>query len=102
MALAPGITRRQALAAAVATGIGVGAVRLLSGTLANLQKSPAQAASGNDWASPLGQESARIMQLLRRTTYGYSPAQLNAALSDGFSRTVDRLLHSPPAAPPAP
>ena len=76
-------------------------MRLLSGTLANLQNAPSQAASGNDWASPLGQESARIMQLLRRTTYGYSPAQLNAALSDGFSRTVDRLVDTPPAEPPA-
>src|SRR5258706_8350854 len=101
MAFAPSITRRQALAAAVATGVGVGAVRLLSGTLANLQNAPSQAASGNDWASPLGQESARIMQLLRRTTYGYSPAQLNTALSDGFSRTVDRLVDTPPAEPPA-
>jgi uncharacterized protein (DUF1800 family) len=94
-----GITRRQALAAAVATGVGVGAVRLLGGTIQNLSHS--RAASGTDWVSPLGRESARVMQLLRRTTFGYSQAQLDAALSDGYSKTVDRLLETTPAEPPA-
>src|SRR5579859_5197187 len=94
-------TRRQALAAAVATGVGVGAVRLLGGTLQNLNHTSrtAGAASGSDWASPLGAESARVMQLLRRTTLGYTAAQLEAALTDGFSRTVDRLIETPPAEP---
>src|ERR1700736_1596162 len=41
------------------------------------------------------------MQLLRRTTFGYSPAQLDAALSDGYSKTVDRLIDTKPAEPPA-
>jgi len=96
------LTRRQALAAAVATGVGVGAVRLLGGTLQNLNHTTTAAAgSGTDWVSPLGSESARVMQLLRRTTFGYTPAQLDAALSAGFSRTVDRLLETPPAEPPA-
>ena len=102
MAVARGITRRQALAAAVATGVGVGAVRLLGGTLSNLQRTPAPGASnGADWVSPLGAEPARIMQLLRRATLGYTPDQLDAALKDGFNRTVDRLLETPPAEPPA-
>jgi uncharacterized protein (DUF1800 family) len=93
-----GITRRQALAAAVATGVGVGAVRLLGGTIQNL--SHPGAASGTDWVSPLGRESARVMQLLRRTSFGYTQAQLDAALSDGYSKTVDRLLETKPAEPP--
>src|SRR6266851_5199055 len=93
-----GITRRQALAAAVATGVGVGAVRLLGGTIQNLSHSGA--ASGTDWVSPLGRESARVMQLLRRTSFGYTQAQLDAALSDGYSKTVDRLLETKPAEPP--
>src|SRR5713226_2443288 len=93
-----GITRRQALAAAVATGVGVGAVRLLGGTIQNLSHSGA--ASGTDWVSPLGRESARAMQLLRRTSFGYTQAQLDAALSDGYSKTVDRLLETKPAEPP--
>ena len=101
MALATRITRRQALAAAVATGVGVGAVRLLGGTLANLQQPPPQGiAGGADWVSPLGAESARTMQLLRRTTFGHTPSQLEAALSAGFARTVDRLVETPPAEPP--
>ena len=100
-AVAVRLTRRQALAAAVATGVGVGAVRLLGGALTNLQHAPVQAAvSGTDWTSPLGSESARVMQLLRRATFGYTAAQLEAALSDGFARTVDRLLETPAAEPP--
>jgi uncharacterized protein (DUF1800 family) len=94
-----GISRRQALAAALATGVGVGAVRLLGGSMQSLA-SPRAASSGTDWISPLGSESARVMQLLRRTSFGYTPAQLDAALSDGFSRTVDRLVESKPAEPP--
>jgi uncharacterized protein (DUF1800 family) len=93
-----GITRRQALAAAVATGVGVGAVRLLGGTIQNLSHS--SATSGTDWVSPLGRESARVMQLLRRTSFGYTQAQLDAALSDGYNKTVDRLLETKPAEPP--
>ena len=90
------LTRRQALVAAVAAGLGVGAVRLVTPTLTNIS-----AGSGTDWASPLGSESARIMQLLRRATFGYTPAQLESALSAGFGKTVDRLIETKPAEPPA-
>ena len=38
-----------------------------------------QAASGTGWISPLKSESARVMHLLRRTSFGYSPAQLEVA-----------------------
>ncbi|HEV2029325.1 MAG TPA: DUF1800 domain-containing protein [Candidatus Dormibacteraeota bacterium] len=94
-----GITRRQALAAAAVTGLGVGAVRLLGGSMQSLARP--KAGSGTDWVSPLGSESARVMQLLRRTTLGYTPTQLESALSDGFNKTVDRLIETPAAAPPA-
>ncbi|HXJ47635.1 MAG TPA: DUF1800 domain-containing protein [Candidatus Acidoferrum sp.] len=94
-----GITRRQALAAALATGVGVGAVRLLGGSMQSLARP--KAASGLDWSSPLGSESARVMQLLRRTSFGYTPAQLEAALSAGFTKTVDRLVETNPVEPPA-
>jgi uncharacterized protein (DUF1800 family) len=94
-----GITRRQALAAAVATGVGVGAVRLLGGAMQNITRS--KTVTGTDWVSPLGRESARVMQLLRRTSFGYTQAELDAALSDGYNKTVDRLLNTPPAEPPA-
>src|SRR2546422_8128132 len=93
-----GITRRQALAAAVATGVGVGAVRLLGGAMQNITRS--KTSSGMDWVSPLSREAAQIMQLLRRTSFGYTPAQLEAALSDGYGKTVDRLLETKPVEPP--
>ena len=93
-----GITRRQALAAALATGVGVGAVRLLGGSMQQLATPLAGSATG--WISPLKSESARVMHLLRRTAFGYSPTQLETALSDGFDKTVDRLIESKPAEPP--
>src|SRR5690348_16740889 len=94
-----GITRRQALAAAVATGVGVGAIRLLGGSMQQIASR--QTASGTNWISPLNSESARVMHLLRRTTMGYTATQLEAALSDGFARTVDRLIETKPVEPPA-
>jgi hypothetical protein len=94
------MTRRQVLAAAAATGIGVGVIRLLGGSMQEIA-SPRHG-SGTDWLSPLQSESARLMQLLRRSTFGYTPAQLDSAMSDGFNKTVDRLLETKPAEPPAP
>jgi uncharacterized protein (DUF1800 family) len=93
-----GITRRQALAAAVATGVSVGAVRLLGGSMQNLAHP--RTASGTDWISPLTSESARVMHLLRRATFGYTPAQLESALSAGFNKTVDALIETKPSEPP--
>src|ERR1700682_1329681 len=92
-----GITRRQALAAAAVAGVGVGAVRLLGGSMQNLAQP--RTGSSTDWVSPLGSESARVMQLLRRTSFGYTRAQLESALSDGFNKTVDRLIETKPADP---
>src|SRR5258706_12652766 len=93
-----GITRRQALATALAAGVGVGAVRLLGGSMQNLATH--KAGSATDWVSPLGSESARVMHLVRRATFGSTPAQIESALSDGFSRTVDRLIETKPVEPP--
>ena len=93
-----GLTRRQVLATAMAAGVGVGAVRLLGGSMQNLARP--KAGSGTDWISPLGSESARVMQLLRRTSFGSTPAQLETALAEGFNRTVDRLIETKPAEPP--
>ena len=93
-----GLSRRQALAAALAAGVGVGAVRLLGGSMQNIAR---PRGGPMDWVSPLGSESARVMQLLRRTSFGYTAAQLESALSDGFKKTVDRLLETKPVEPPA-
>src|ERR1700693_1965524 len=94
-----GITRRQALAAAAVAGVGVGAIRLLGGSMQNLARP--RAGSAMDWVSPLGSELARVMQLLRRTSFGYTPTQLETAQSDGFNKTVDRLIETKPVDPPA-
>src|SRR6266566_6928792 len=93
-----GITRRQALATALAAGVGVGAVRLLGGSMQNLATH--KAGSTTDWISPLGSESARVMHLVRRSSFGSTPDQIESALSDGFSKTVDRLIETKPAEPP--
>ncbi len=93
-----GITRRQALGAAATAGVGVAVVRLLGGSMQRLATPAVSAVSG--WSSPLGAESARVAQLLRRTTLGYTQAQFESALSEGFARTVDRLIETPPAEPP--
>src|SRR5256886_5253158 len=94
-----GITRRQALAAAAATGVGVGVVRLLGGSMQQI--AAPRPASATNWVSPLKSESARVMQLLRRTSFGYTQAQIESSLSDGFGKTLDRLIETKPAAPPA-
>ena len=95
-----GITRRQALAAAAATGVGVGVVRLLGGSMQQI--AAPRPASATNWVSPLKSESARVMQLLRRTSFGYTQAQIESSLADGFGKTLDRLIETKPAAPPAP
>ena len=54
-----------------------------------------------DWVSPLGTESGRIAHLLRRATFGYTEAELDRALSEGYARTLERLIETPFADPPA-
>jgi uncharacterized protein (DUF1800 family) len=53
-----------------------------------------------DWISPLSKESAKVTQLLRRATFGASEAELDRALSEGFARTVERLIESALVEPP--
>ncbi len=61
---------------------------------------PARGAS-LDWIAPLDKEAGRIAHLLRRTTFGATPEELDRALSDGYTKTVDRLLETPAVAPKA-
>jgi uncharacterized protein (DUF1800 family) len=58
------------------------------------------ARGATDWISPLGVEKARVAHLLRRAAFGASEGELERALSEGYRRTVDRLLETPPAQPP--
>ena len=99
------LTRRTVLAAAAAAGAGVAASRLLA--LANeptFDRVPVTGTQGNktglDWVTPLGNEAARVSHLLRRFTFGASAEELDKAQSDGYTRTVDRLLETKIAEPP--
>jgi uncharacterized protein (DUF1800 family) len=62
---------------------------------------PPRVALDLDWISPLSVETAKITHLLRRTTFGYTDAELDRALSDGYTKTVERLIETPFAEPPA-
>lgn len=106
------ISRRTVLSAAAAGGVGVAAARL-AGLRRVVEVEPEQndaavvkARRGLDWVSPLGvpkaarSQEVRVAHLLRRTTFGASAAELEQAVSDGFDRTVDRMLDTPPQAPP--
>ena len=96
------VSRRTVLGVAVAGGGGVAAIRLLGLTdrLGRLLPGAQRAGSQTDWVSPLGSESAKVAHLLRRTTFGATSAELESSLSAGFSKTIDRLLETAPAAPP--
>ena len=97
-------SRRTVLVAAAAGGAGVAAARLLTartpeGVIVPITGGLANA-RGLDWVSPLGNPNAKVAHLLRRTTFGYTPPELEQAQSDGFAKTVDRLLETPAAEPP--
>jgi uncharacterized protein (DUF1800 family) len=102
----PALTRRTVLAAAAAAGAGVAASRLLA--LANeptFERVPLTGTQGNntglDWIAPLASDAARVSHLLRRFTFGASAEELDKAQTDGYARTVDRLLETKLAEPPA-
>ena len=100
------ITRRHVIGGALVTGAGVTVLRLLGidrGVARAVKKvaAPAAAAKAPDWPSPLAQESARITHLLRRTTFGAGPDELEAAFKLGYGKLVDKIVETPPAEPPA-
>ena len=96
------VSRRTVLGTAVAGGAGIAAVRLLALGKDQIEAAVrGRAAAGRpDWISPLGSEKARVAHLLRRATFGAGLEDLERAASDGYARTVDRLLEARPA--PAP
>jgi uncharacterized protein (DUF1800 family) len=100
----PPVDRRAVLGAALAGGAGVAAARLLG--LRRIVEVDApqntadalKAQSGLDWVSPLKDDAARVAHLLRRTSFGYTAAELETAVSDGYRRTVDKLIETQPVA----
>ncbi|MHB8572744.1 MAG: DUF1800 domain-containing protein [Candidatus Dormibacteria bacterium] len=91
------VTRRGVLATAVFGGAAVAMLRLL-GPGNRLLPVPGQA-QGKDWTSPLGDESMAVAHLLRRAGFGATPAELEAARSAGFDRTLEAMLDSAPDVP---
>jgi uncharacterized protein (DUF1800 family) len=100
------VSRRSVLGAAAVSGAGAAAVRLLGlgkdqvAQIENLLPGAGTATRRGDWSSPLSSESARAAHLLRRATFGATAQEQEQAASEGFNRTVDRLIETPPAAPP--
>jgi uncharacterized protein (DUF1800 family) len=96
------VSRRTVLGAAVAGGAGIAAVRIMVYPRVEelLQGATALTGGRGDWISPLSAESAKVAHLLRRTTFGASLDDFERAASDGYAKTVDRLLETRPAAPP--
>src|ERR1700730_12156599 len=93
-------SRRQILIGALSDGTGVGVARLASsGTSAPTDPAPV-ISERPAWAQPGDPERARIAQLLRRTTFGFTAAELDSAAGEGFERTVERLVQPPVGEPP--
>ncbi|HXM58497.1 MAG TPA: DUF1800 domain-containing protein [Candidatus Dormibacteraeota bacterium] len=96
------VSRRTVLGAALAGGAGIGTLRMaVYPRLEELLHGATLTGGRGDWISPLGSEKARVAHLLRRTTFGASLDDLERAAGDGYARTVDRLLETKPASPPA-
>ena len=101
-----GLSRRTVIVGAGASAGGLAVSRVLGlhtigpDPLALVQPGlAAPTVNTKDWVSPLDQPEAQVAQLLRRTTFGMTRPQYDAALKDGFKTTVDKLVETP-AAPP--
>jgi uncharacterized protein (DUF1800 family) len=99
------LSRRDVLTVATAAGVGVAAARLVAwANEPQFTPVPITGTQGNktglDWVSPLRSEPAQVAQLLRRFTFGASEADLQQAQSDGYAKTVDRLIDTPIQDPP--
>jgi len=102
----PGIRRRHVLIGAGAAAGGLALTRVLGlhhlgdlPTVARPGETPAP--NGVDWISPLDKPEAQVSHLLRRATFGATPAEYAQAVKDGFKKTVDRLIETPIVEPPA-
>jgi uncharacterized protein (DUF1800 family) len=99
-------SRRQVLAGAGVAAGGLGLARLLGMHDVALPLPGQPAPSGTsatgaqqDWIAPLDRTEAQVAHLLRRATFGYTRAEYSRAVSDGFRKTVDRFIETPPAEP---
>ncbi len=97
------VSRRTVLGGAVAGGAGVAALRILVYPELDqlVHRTRGTAGGRGDWISPLASTKARVAHLFRRATFGASAEEIEQAASDGYAKTVDRLLETKPAQPPA-
>src|SRR5438132_4362985 len=102
-----GIKRRHVLVGAGAAAGGLAVTRVLGlhhlGPELPTIALPGQATptpKTKDWIAPLDKPEAQVAHLLRRATFGATTAEYDAAVSDGFKTTVDRLIETPAAEPP--
>src|SRR5438309_10903145 len=102
-----GIKRRHVLVGAGAAAGGLAVTRVLGlhhlGPELPTIALPGQASptpKTKDWIAPLDKPEAQVAHLLRRATFGATTAEYDAAVSDGFRTTVDRLIETPAAEPP--
>lgn len=99
------LSRRTVVLGAGAAAGGLAVARVLglhalTDPLALVNGASTPTVTTKDWVSPLDRPEAQVAQLLRRATFGMTKAQLETATSDGFARTVDRLIETPAAMPP--
>jgi uncharacterized protein (DUF1800 family) len=103
---APGRISRRTIVLGAGAATGALAVSRVLGLhtlgpdpLALVDPTAAPVVNTRDWVSPLDRPEAQVAQLLRRATFGMTKAQYDLAVSDGFKKTVDRLIETPGAAP---
>src|SRR5438105_6857474 len=99
------ISRRTVVLVAGAAAGGLAVSRVLGlhklgpDPLALVDPTAAPVVNTRDWVSPLDRPEAQVAQLLRRATFGMTKAQYDQSVSDGFKKTVDRIIETPTAAP---
>jgi uncharacterized protein (DUF1800 family) len=99
------VSRRTVVIAAGAAAGGLAISRVLGlhkigpDPMALVNPTSAPIVNTKDWVSPLDKPEAQVAQLLRRATFGMTKAQYDAALSDGFKKTVDKLIETPVVMP---
>jgi uncharacterized protein (DUF1800 family) len=100
------LNRRQVLGIAAGGMVGAVGFRYLTLQLPGGSQTPASAAGTEGaWASPLTTSAGLAAQLLRRATFGYTTAELDAAASMPYPDLVDRVVSQeaeplPPVAEP--
>src|SRR2546422_941837 len=103
-----GIRRRHVRIGAGAAAGGLAIARVLGlhhlgdlPTIALPGQTQSPAPTGVDWVSPLDKPEAQVAHLMRRATFGATPSEYEQSIKDGFRNTVDRLLETKAAEPPA-